>query len=274
MAATPNGPALYRDLDGKRALVTGASSGIGLYIAEALLDQGVRVAAHYRTGRAAADALCARHPGRAVAVGADLGSESGCARLARDTVAALGGCDLLVHSAGIWKAGPIASLDAASLEEMFRVNTFSAFYLVRELLPHLRASGKGGVIFIGSTAGQRGEPGHSHYAASKGALQSLMLSLAQELAPEVRVNLVSPGWIRTPMTEAALAEIGPALIPTLPNRRVGEVQDVGNAVLFLASEASSHLVGQDLCVSGGALLVVPRGQVRLVDGPPGTDARR
>src|SRR3954452_15545962 len=109
----------------------------------------------------------------------------------------------------------------------------------------------------GSTAGRRGEAGPPHYAASEGALQSMMMSIAVELAPRVRVNLVSPGWVRTPMAEESLKRIGPALIPTLPNRRVAEVDDVVNATLFLASDASSHCIGQDLCVSGGALLVVP-----------------
>jgi len=165
-----------------------------------------------------------------------------------------------VHSAGIYNSGPIASISAAALEEMFRVNAFSAFYLVRELLP----LGLRNVVLIGSTAGQRGEPGHSHYAASKGAVQSMMMSIAVELAPQTRVNLVSPGWVRTAMAEESLKRIGPAMIPTLPNRRVAEVDDVVNAALWLASDASSHCIGQDLCVSGGALLVVPRGQVKPV----------
>jgi len=87
------------------------------------------------------------------------------------------------------------------------------------------------------------------------------MSLAVELAPAVRVNLVSPGWVRTPMAEAELRAVGELIAGALPNRRVGEVADCAHAVLYLASEASSHLVGQDLCVSGGALLVVPRGQI-------------
>ncbi|MGC3997002.1 MAG: SDR family oxidoreductase [Anaeromyxobacter sp.] len=138
---------------------------------------------------------------------------------------------------------------------------FSAFYLVREAAPLLGQGARGSVVFIGSTAGQRGEPRHGHYAATKGALQSLAMSLAVELAPRTRVNLVSPGWVRTPMAEAALATVGPAITGTLPNRRVAEVDDVVQAVLYLTSEASGHLVGQDLGVSGGALLVVPRGQL-------------
>jgi 3-oxoacyl-[acyl-carrier protein] reductase len=241
--------AVYLDLEGRTALVTGASSGIGRGIALALLEQGMRVGGHYRTQQP---------PPGTVGLQAELGTEDGCVKLAREAREKLGAVDLLVHSAGLYNAGPIASLAAATLEEMFRVNTFSAFYLLRELLP----AGLRNVVFIGSTAGQRGEPGHSHYAASKGALQSMMMSIAVELAPKVRVNLVSPGWVRTPMAEESLRRMGPALTATIPNRRVAEVDDVVNAALYLASDASSHLIGQDICVSGGALLVVPRGQVK------------
>jgi 3-oxoacyl-[acyl-carrier protein] reductase len=194
-------------------------------------------------------------------VQADLGTEQGCVKLAREAVERLGSAQLLVHSAGMWNAGPIDSISGANLEQTFRLNTFSAFYLVRELLPALRSEG-GSVVFIGSTAGQRGEARHSHYAASKGALQSLALSLAVELAPRVRVNVVSPGWIRTPMAEGALQEIGALVASTLPNRRLGEIADVVNAVLYLASDSSSHVLGENLGVSGGALLVMPRGQIR------------
>jgi 3-oxoacyl-[acyl-carrier protein] reductase len=182
-------------------------------------------------------------------------------KLAREGLERLGSAQVLVHSAGMWNDGPIESMTGANLEETFRLNTFSAFHLVRELLPALRSEG-GSVVLIGSTAGQRGEARHSHYAASKGALQSLALSLAVELAPRVRVNLVSPGWIRTPMAEGALQDIGALVASTLPNRRLGDIGDVVNAVLYLASDASSHVLGENLGVSGGALLVMPRGQIR------------
>jgi 3-oxoacyl-[acyl-carrier protein] reductase len=253
--------ATYSDLAGRRALVTGASSGIGLGVAEAFLAQGMRVAVHCRSNRAAAEALAARHPGRAHVVQADLGTEEGCVACLADAARALGGLDQLVHSAAIWNEGPIGAVTRPQLEEIFRVNVFSAFYLVREALPFLGRDGRGNVVFVGSTAGQRGEARHGHYAATKGALQSLAASLAVELAPATRVNLVSPGWVRTPMADPELAAIGPALAATIPNGRVGEVEDVVHAVLYLASEASAHLVGADLPVSGGALLVVPRGQI-------------
>ena len=257
--------ARYDDLAGRRALVTGASSGIGLGIAEAFLEQGMKVAVQFRSSRAAAEGLAARFPGRAFPVGAELGTEAGCVACVADSARLLGGLDQIVHSAGIWNAGPIAGISAARLEEIFRVNVFSAFYVVREAVPLLGKHGRGNVIFIGSTAGQRGEAGHGHYAATKGALQSLAMSLAVELAPATRVNVVSPGWIRTPMAQAELDGVGADIAGALPNRRVGEVEDVVHAVLYLASEASAHLVGQDLGVSGGALLVVPRGQIVAKD---------
>jgi 3-oxoacyl-[acyl-carrier protein] reductase len=253
--------ASYADLGKRSALVTGASSGIGLGVAKALLEQGMRVGVHYRRGRESAEELSSRFPDRAHPLGADLGEEKGCLELARAQLDRVGGCDVLVHCAGLWSPGPIASMRAERLEEIFRVNTFSAFYLVRELLPSLRASGHGSIVLIGSTAGQRGEEGHSHYAASKGALQAMAMSLAVELAPRVRTNVVSPGWIRTPMAEGTLEELGEILSGTIPNQRVGEIEDVVNAVLFLASDASAHVLGENLSVSGGALLVMPRGQI-------------
>ena len=253
--------ARYDDLAGRRALVTGGSSGIGLGIAEAFLEQGMRVAIHYRSHRAAAESLAARFPDRAFPVGADLGSEAECVSCVREASAALGGLDQVVHSAATWNDGAIGRITATDLEAIFRVNVFSAFYLVREALPFLGRTGRGNVIFIGSTAGQRGEAGHGNYAATKGALHSLAMSLAVELAPKVRVNIVSPGWVRTPMADEVLSEAGADIAGALPNRRVGEVEDVVHAVLYLASEASGHILGEDLGVSGGALLVVPRGQI-------------
>jgi len=239
----------------RRVVVTGASSGIGMACARAFLAAGDAVVAHYRTGRAAVDALRDQFgAARVSTAAADLATEEGCVALVRaaDTF------DVLVHSAGIWNDGPIRELSAAGLEEMFRTNTFSAYYLARESAGVIQ---RGSMVFIGSTAGERGEPGHSHYAGSKAALWGLVQSLAQELAPAIRVNLVSPGWVRTPMAEGTFAIPGKldAIVSAIPLRRVAEPEDVASAVLFLADERQRHLTGADLPVSGGALLPMPRG---------------
>ena len=239
----------------RRVVVTGASSGIGLACARAFVDAGYDLVAHFRRGSAAADSLQREFgANRVVTVAADLATEEGCVALIR----AAGAFQVLVHSAGIWNDGAIRTLSAATLEAMFRTNTFSAYYLARE---SAKVIGRGSIVFIGSTAGERGEPGHSHYAGSKAALWGLVQSLAQELAPEIRVNLVSPGWVRTPMAEETFAIPGKlaAIVSAIPLHRVAEAEDVASAVVFLADERQRHLTGVDLPVSGGALLPMPRG---------------
>jgi 3-oxoacyl-[acyl-carrier protein] reductase len=240
----------------RTVLVTGASSGIGLECARAFLARGDRVVAQYRSQPGPVLALAERHGSdRVVPVRADLATEEGCVA----AVAVAEGLEVLVHSAGIWNDGAIRHLTRAVLEEMFRTNTFSSYYLAREAA---RSMVHGSIVFIGSTAGQRGEPGHSHYAGSKAAIWGLVQSLGQELAPLIRVNLVSPGWVRTPMATDALAEAGreERIVAGVPLHRVAEPDDVAAAVLFLTDdEAARHLTGVDLPVSGGALLPLPRG---------------
>ncbi len=239
----------------RRVVVTGASSGIGLACARAFLAAGDEVVGHFRTGGSVVDALVREFgDDRVRGIGADLSAEDGCVALMR----AAGPVDVLVHSAGIWNDGAIGSLNRDTLETMFRINAFSAYYLSREAVRTMR---RGSLIFIGSTAGERGEPGHSHYAGSKAALWGMVQSLAQELAPGIRVNLVSPGWVRTPMSEPAFAEPGrlERIVASVPLRRIAEPEDCSSAVLFLADDRQCHLTGVDLPVSGGALLPMPRG---------------
>jgi 3-oxoacyl-[acyl-carrier protein] reductase len=238
----------------RRVVVTGASSGIGLACAQAFLSVGDDVVAHFRTGREAVSALIRRWGPKVRGVSADLATERGCVKL----IGEAGRFDVLVHSAGIWNWSPIATLTREALEVMFRTNTFSAYYLARGASQVME---RGSLILVGSTAGERGEPEHAHYAGSKAALWGLVQSLAQELAPDIRVNLVSPGWVRTPMAEPALGEAGrlERIVGAIPLRRVAEPEEIASAVLFLADERQRHLTGVDLPVSGGALLPMPRG---------------
>ena len=247
--------ATYPDLAGKRVLVTGASSGIGRGIALAFLGQRAKVAVHHRTNAAAAAEVAARFPGLAFPVLGDLSVDAEAERAGADAAAALGGLDAVVHSAGIWEDGTLANVTGESLERMFRTNTFSAFYLARDAARHIEG---GSLVYVGSTAGERGEPRHAPYAASKAALRGLVHSLAQELGPAIRVNQLSPGWVRTPMAEAELTPEAEARITSwIPDRRLGTIEDCANAALFLVSDVSGHLVGVDLEVSGGALLPIP-----------------
>jgi len=243
----------YSELEGRRVMVTGASSGIGLATAEAFLEQGAIVVGQYLTHPLPVQELKARFPDRVIPVKADLGMEKGCVSLFQEA----GNVSIVIHSAGIWNDGGIATLSRATLEEIFRVNTFSSYYLAREFAK-IRKSGS--LIFIGSTAGQRGEPGHSHYAGSKAALWGLMASLGQELAPGIRVNMVCPGWVRTPMSLLDLTpEKEESIVQGVPLHRIAEANDIAASCLYLASNGARHITGQEINASGGALLPVPRG---------------
>jgi 3-oxoacyl-[acyl-carrier protein] reductase len=241
----------------KTVLVTGASSGIGFDCARDFAGRGWTVIAQYLRNEKAARLLEREFGvGRVIPLGADLSTEAGCV----DVVSAVPlELDAVVHSAGIWNDGAIREMTAENLENMFRTNTFSSYYLAREAAKKMD---RGSLVFVGSTAGQRGEPGHSHYAGSKAAIWGLVQSLAQELAPNIRVNLVSPGWVRTPMAADALAEDGreEKITAGVPLSRIAEPEDVTAAIRFLTEESSSrHLTGLDIGVSGGALLPLPRG---------------
>jgi 3-oxoacyl-[acyl-carrier protein] reductase len=245
----------YSDLKGKRIIVTGSSSGIGLCAAEEFLKQGAVVFGHFNRNPKPLEALRTKYQ-KLNFCQADLAEESGCVDLVNAGLKQMGGLDVIIHSAGIWNDGPIKSISKETLEHLFKVNTFSSYYLAREASNRIE---KGSIIFVGSTAGERGEPFHSHYAGSKGAIQSLVYSIAQELAPNIRVNVVSPGWVRTPMSEETLKIKEAAIIAPIPLKRVAESEDVVNGIMFLASDAGRHYTGVDLCCSGGALLPMPRG---------------
>jgi 3-oxoacyl-[acyl-carrier protein] reductase len=167
----------------------------------------------------------------------------------------LGGLDIVVGNAGIWTDGAVENLTDADWGRMLAVNLSGPFHLCRAAIPHLRRSSFPSITLIASTAGQRGEARHSHYAASKGGVIALVRSLAVELAP-IRVNAVSPGWIRTDMTEPFLRPetIGGSVRESIPLGQPGEPEDVAGPVLFLASGLARHMTGTVLNVNGGSVL--------------------
>jgi 3-oxoacyl-[acyl-carrier protein] reductase len=247
------------DLAGRRALVTGGSRGIGSACVKLLTEAGATVAFSYREREDAARELMEQLQSgahTAHAIRADLGHKEDCQRLVGETVSLIGGLDILVHNAGIWTDGPIESMSDDVWAETMRVNLDSAFYLTRSALPDLKKSRSGRVIYISSTAGQRGEAGHSHYAASKGAIQSMTKSLAVELAPDgITVNAVAPGWVVTDMVTDALSEKEvEAVGRTIPRGRMAEPEEIAGPVLFMASDLAAHITGEILNVNGGAVL--------------------
>jgi 3-oxoacyl-[acyl-carrier protein] reductase len=248
------------DLTGKVALVTGGSRGIGAACCRLLAQAGADLAVNYRRRAEKAQEVVRGVTAlgrRALAVGADVADPRQVDLMIRSVRESLGGLDIVVSNAGIWTGGRIEELTDADWARMLAVNLTGAFHVARATVPLLRERGGGSLVFITSTAGQRGEAEHSHYAASKGGLIALTRSLAVELAPHgIRVNAVAPGWIRTDMTEAYLRpdRIQESLKEPIPLGKPGEPEDVAGAVVFLASDLARHITGAVINVNGGAVL--------------------
>jgi 3-oxoacyl-[acyl-carrier protein] reductase len=247
-------------LDGQVALVTGGGRGIGAAIAILFGRLGARVAINFRDDEASAEATAAtvREAGAEVAVlRADVSRPTEADRLIGETEKALGPLDILVVNQGIWKRASIAEMTQDEWNETLATNLGGAYALchhaVRRMLPRRR----GKIITIASTAGQRGEAHHSHYAASKGALIAFTKSLAAELGPQgIQVNGVAPGWVLTDMSRVALTdEAGAESLAKIPLGRPGTPEEIAGPVAFLASDLASYLYGEILCVNGGAVMV-------------------
>jgi len=248
------------DLSGKAALVTGGSRGIGRAAAEILAAAGARVAVNYRRDDAAAEEFVRRTRGaggEALGLAGDVGKPEEARQLVRDVVAAWGRLDILVNNAGIWEEDEAGSGDFDVWERTLAVNVLGAHVVTDAAIPHIERE-RGAIVFVSSTAGQRGEARHSAYAASKGALISYTKSLATELGPRgIRVNCVAPGWVETAMTADALADrdARAAIERSIPLGRIAQPKDVAGAVLFLVSDLAAHVQGEILNVNGGSVLV-------------------
>jgi len=248
-------------LEGKVALVTGGSRGIGAACCRMLARAGCDVAVNYRRQAGLAQAVASEIEAmghRALPVGADVMNPATVEVMVRRVVEELGGLDILVNNAGIWTAGPIETMTDADWARMIGVNLTGLFHTCRVAVPFMKARGGGSIVNIASTSGQRGEAGYSHYSASKGGMIAMSKSLALELAPfGIRVNVVSPGWIRTDMTAEDLApdRIEESLKEPIPLGHPGEPEDVAGPVAFLCSSLARHITGATLNVNGGAVLV-------------------
>lgn len=243
----------------KVAVVTGGSRGIGRACGLALAGAGARVVLGYRQDLAAVERTAGeirQGGGEALPVQADVSSDRDCRRLMQAAAETFGRLDILVNNAGIWKEAAVEEMTEAQWQETMSINLRGVFLCCRAAIPFLKQTDSGRIINISSTAGQRGEPYHAHYSASKGGVQSFSKSLAGELASRgITVNCVAPGWIDTEMCEEPFQGEGRRRIEaTIPLGRVGRPEEIAGPVLFLASSLASYITGEVFNVNGGSVL--------------------
>ena len=244
------------DLTGMTALVTGASGGIGSAIAKALAGQGARVALS-GTREDALKSVAAEIGGDPVILPCNLGDAEAVEGLIPAAVEALGGqLDILVNNAGVTRDGLVMRMKDEDWDTVIRVNLEAAFRLIRAAAKPMMKARFGRVITITSVVGATGNPGQANYAASKGGLTAMSKALAQELASRnITVDCVAPGFISSPMTDILPDAQKDALTARIPAGKLGEGEDVGAAVAYLASREAAYVTGQTIHVNGGMAML-------------------
>jgi 3-oxoacyl-[acyl-carrier protein] reductase len=250
-------------LEDRVAIVTGGSRGIGAAIVRLFIQAGARVVFNFKNAGAVADALAAKCGGatRCLAVQAELGSSQAAQPLVEAAVKQFGRLDIIVGNHGVWPPhdAPIDQMSDEQWRSTQAINVDSLFGLVKHGVAQMKKQRSGGhVVLISSTAGQRGEAFHADYAASKGAIISMVKGLSTELAAhKIYVNCVAPGWVETDMAAPALQdpEISKRVFATIPLGRVGRPEEIAAAVLFLCTPHAGFITGEILNANGGAVLV-------------------
>jgi glucose 1-dehydrogenase len=257
-----------RLLEKTRALVTGASSGIGEAIARAFADAGASVIVNYRSSQEAAERIVheiRQRGGHAVAVQGDVSKPENCGRLFEAAQQEFGGIDVVVANAGMQRDAAFTEMALEDWQKVIDVNLTGQFICAQEAVRCFRRQGLdpdrspalGNIIFTSSVHQVIPWAGHVNYAAAKGGLKLLMESMAQELAAEkIRVNAIAPGAIKTAINKDAWEseEARNKLLKLIPYGRVGEPEDIGKAAVWLASDESDYVVGTTLFIDGGMLL--------------------
>jgi NAD(P)-dependent dehydrogenase (short-subunit alcohol dehydrogenase family) len=237
-------------LDGKVVIVTGASSGIGAGIARAAGAAGASVVLVGRSEeRLAREA--GGIDGKTLTVAVDLTADDAPAAVVDAALAEFGRIDVLVHSAGMYRMASLTDTTDAILDEHWDVNVRAPYRLTRAVRAHLKDGAS--IVFVSSMSGAVGSPNDSAYCASKGAIELIVKALATELAPAgIRVNAVAPGNVHTPINaEIITPELEAEIIATTPAGRIGVVDDIAPAVVYLASDASKYVMGASLAIDGG-----------------------
>jgi len=236
----------FASLEGKNALVTGASRGIGRAIAAELARGGAAVVVGYRSGRDEAESLAAEIGARAVH--ADVSSPEDAQRL----VEAAGDLDILVNNAGLTRDGLLARMSDDDWRTVIETNLSSVFYTCRAVCRPMMKKRAGAIVNVSSIVGVHGNWGQTNYAASKAGIIGFTKSLARELGSRgVRANVVAPGYVKTQLTDVLPEEATAAMLQNTPLGRLGEPSDVAGAVRFLCSDEASFITGEVLLVDGG-----------------------
>ena len=251
------------DFTNKRVLVTGGTRGIGAAAVEAFLLAGARVAVNGRTCKSTEDAV-AHLPTEAFGVAGDVAFVAVCRSIIAQSIAKLGGLDVLVNCAGVARGGPVEDVTEADWDEVMDINLKGTFFCIQAALPHLRLA-KGNIVNLASDAGLIGEAGLGVYCASKGGVVNLTRALALELAPDVRVNCVCPGYVDTDMVRRDVIEASDdpiaterALAASAPLNRLAGPVEIASAILYLASPDARFMTGSALQIDGGTTAGHPR----------------
>ena len=245
-------------LDGKVAIVTGASGGLGRAIALALAREGAAVAVHYGKNREAAGEVVRaieRQGGKARSIQADVGVSEEAQRLVQESVEALGGVHILVNNAGITRDTLVLRMKEEDWQTVINTNLTGAFYCSKAVLREFLRQRSGRIINITSVAGQIGTTGQANYAAAKAGLIGMTRAIAREVASRgITVNAVAPGFIDAGITKQLPPEVARGYIEQVPLGRAGKPDEVAAAVVFLASDAAAYITGHVLNVDGGLVM--------------------
>jgi 3-oxoacyl-[acyl-carrier protein] reductase len=240
----------FASLDGRVALVTGGSRGIGAAISRELARAGAQVAVNFRTGKEAAEAVASEVGG--VAVSADVADPEQAQALVERVESELGDVDILVNNAGVTRDTLIARMSDEDWEIVIDTNLRGAFNTSRAVTRKMLRRRSGVIVNLTSVVGLHGNPGQANYAASKAGLIGLTKALARELGSRgVRVNAVAPGYIDTALTDVLSEELRGAILANTPLGRLGGPEDVAGAVRFLCSDEAAFVTGEVLLVDGG-----------------------
>jgi 3-oxoacyl-[acyl-carrier protein] reductase len=243
------------DLTGKKALVTGATGGIGEDLARALHAQGATVAIH-GTREEKLKELEAELGDRVMVFPANLSDRDAVKELGQKVEADMEGLDILVNNAGITRDGLFVRMSDEDWDSVLEINLTSVFRLTREIAYPMMRRRTGRIINITSIVGVTGNPGQANYCASKAGMIGFTKSLAQEIAPRgVTVNCVAPGFIQSAMTDKLNDKQKEAIMSAIPMKKMGAGGDIAAAVVFLASDAAGYVTGQTIHVNGGMAMI-------------------